>query len=105
MMTAEQGTGAARQTLKTVREMLEKAEESAHTALKKAAPAVQKSVDASLEAASKGFTATMKSVDGGTAKEQAELLKAYRKVLAAQLDLVDSRLNTLRARADQTSKR
>ena len=103
-VSAEQGPGTARQTLRTLRELLEKAEESAHSALKRAAPAVQKSVDVSMEAASKGFAATMRSIDGATTKEQAELLKAYRKVLAAQLDLVDSRLNTLQSKASHPSK-
>lgn len=81
--------------------MLEKAEESAQSALKKAGPAVQKSVDASMDAASKGFSATMKSIDGATSREQAGLLKAYRKVLAAQLEMVDSRLGNLESRTRQ----
>ncbi|MDG6909640.1 MAG: hypothetical protein JRN57_02670 [Nitrososphaerota archaeon] len=103
-MSSDQMTTRARQTLKSLREILEKAEESAHVALKRAAPAVQKSVDASMEAASKGFSATMKSIDGATSKEQAELLRAYRKVLAAQVDLVDSRLVSMESKTRQRSR-
>jgi len=76
--------------LQTVRELLEKAEESARKAVEKATPAVQKSVSTSMDAAGKGFNATMKSIDSATTREQLELLKAYRKVLGGQVDYVDS---------------
>jgi len=49
-MSTEQVAEKAKQTLKTVRELLEKS-----------APAVQKSIDTSLEAASKEFNATTQS--------------------------------------------
>ena len=54
-MSAEQAPGKARQTLKAVRELLEKAEDSTHKALETAAPAVQRSIDSSLVAAAAGF--------------------------------------------------
>ncbi len=92
---ASQGT---RNTLKTVRELLEKAEDSARKALDRTAPAVQKSVETSMDAASKGFAATMKSIDGATTKEQLEVLRAYRKVLGGQVDFVDSRIKALEAK-------
>ncbi len=85
----------AKSTLKTMRELLEKAEDSARNALNKAAPAVQKSVETSMDAASKGFAATMKSLDGATTKEQLEVLKAYRRLLGGQIDFVDSRIKAL----------
>ncbi len=97
MSSGDAGEGA-KSTLKTVRELLEKAEEAARVALNKAAPAVQKSVGTSMDAASKGFAATMKSIDGATTKEQLEVLKAYRKVLGGQVDFVDSRIKALEAK-------
>ena len=90
-------------TLKTLRELLEKAEESARDALNRATPAVQKSVVTSMDAAAKGFNATMKSIDSATTREQLELLKAYRKVLGGQADFVDSRIRTLESK-EQPSK-
>jgi hypothetical protein len=84
--------------MKAVRELLEKAEETARNAVNKATPAVQKSVVTSMDAAAKGFNATMKSIDGATTREQLELLRAYRKVLGGQVDFVDSRIRTLESK-------
>jgi hypothetical protein len=89
--------------LKSVKELLEKAEESTHKALDKAAPAMQKSIDVSIEAAANGFTATMKSIDGATSGDQVKLLRAYRKFLSGQADFVDSRIRALEGKA-QTVK-
>lgn len=97
-MSSGEVSESEKDTLKTVRELLEKAEDSARKALNKAAPAVQKSVETSVDAAAKGFAATMKSIDGATSKEQLELLKAYRKVLGGQVDFVDSRIRALEAK-------
>jgi soluble cytochrome b562 len=96
---SSEGVGeGAKNTLKTVRELLEKAEESARTALNKATPAVQKSVSTSMDAATKGFNSTMKSLDGATTREQLGVLKAYRRVLGGQIDFVDSRIRTLESK-------
>jgi vacuolar-type H+-ATPase subunit E/Vma4 len=96
---SSQPTDVAKQTLKSVKEMLEKAEATTHKALSKAAPAVQRSLDVSIEAASKGFAATMKSIDGATASDQAKLLRAYKKFLAGQVDFVESRIRDLEAKS------
>lgn len=98
-MSSEQVTERAKQTFKTVKELLEKAEDSAHKALAKAAPAVQKSVDTSMEAAARGFTATMKSIEGATAGQQLELLKAYKRFLVGQSEFVESRIRSLEEKA------
>ncbi len=98
-MSSEQVTERAKQTLKTVKEFLEKAEESTHKALEKAAPAVQKSIDSSVDAAAKGFTATMQTIDGATQEDQLKLLTAYRKFLGGQADYVDNRIRALKERA------
>jgi vacuolar-type H+-ATPase subunit E/Vma4 len=94
-MSTDQMTERAKQTMKTVKELLEKAEQSTHKALEKAAPAVQRSIDASVEAAAKGFSATMQTIDGSTMEDQLKLLKAYRKFLGGQADYVDSRIRAL----------
>ena len=94
-MSTEQVTEKAKQTLKTVRELLEKAEETTHKVLEKAAPTVQKSIDTSLEAAAKGFNATLATIDGATVEDQVKLLRAYRKFLGGQADYVDNRVKNL----------
>ncbi len=94
-MSSDQVTEKAKQTWKSVKEMLEKAEESTHKALEKAAPAVAKSIDSSLETAAKGFNTTIKSIDGATGGDQVKLLRAYRRFLSGQVDFVDSRIRDL----------
>ncbi|MDG7007015.1 MAG: hypothetical protein JRN06_02085 [Nitrososphaerota archaeon] len=94
-MSTEQVTERAKQTLKTMKEFLEKAEESTQRTLEKAAPTVQKSIDASVEAAAKGFSATMQTIDGATMEDQLKLLRAYRKFLGGQADFVDGRIRVL----------
>ncbi len=97
MSSANAGEGS-KSALKSMRELLEKAEESAKKALDKATPAVQKSVVTSMDAAAKGFNSAMKSIDNATTKEQVEFLKAYRKLLGGQVDFVDSRIKTLESK-------
>ncbi len=94
-MSTQQVTSKAKDTLKSVKEMLEKAEESVHKELTKAAPKVSKTLDTSMDAASKGFQSTIKTIDTRTEKEQLALLQGYRKFLAGQLDYVDSRIRGL----------
>ena len=100
-MSSEQVTERAKQTLKTVKEFLEKAEESTHKALERAAPTVQKSIDTSVDAAAKGFTSTMQTIDGATTDDQLKLLRAYRKFLGSQADYVDSRIRALEEKASK----
>ena len=102
-MSSDQVAKKAKETLKSVRELLEKAEDSTHRALDRAAPALQKSLAASMEAAAKGFGATMRSIDGATGGDQVKLLRAYRKFLSGQVDFVDSRIKDLEDKA-QASK-
>ena len=75
-MSAEQTEGRTKQTLKVVKDLLEKAEVSTQKSLGKAAPAV-KSIDASLEAAARGFNSTLQTIDGATVEDQVMLLRAY----------------------------
>ena len=98
-MSSDQVAQKAKETLKAVRELLEKAEETTNKALEKAAPALQKSIDASLETAAKGFTATMKSIESTTSADQVKLLKAYRRFLAGQVEFVDARIKATEEKA------
>ena len=98
-MGSEDLSAKAKQTLKSVKELLEKAEESTQKALEKAAPKVQKSVDDSMDSAAKGFTSTMKAIDGATAREQLGVLKAYRRFINGQGEFVDSRIKVLEDKA------
>ncbi len=98
-MTSEQVTLKARETLKGVKELLEKAEAAAHKAISKSAPTVQKSLDSSLEAAGKGFSSTLKTIDSVTEKEQLELLKVYQRFLTGQADYVGAKIKSLEERA------
>ncbi len=103
-MSSEQVSEKAKQTLKTVRELLEKAEDSTHKVLERAAPAISKSVDSSMEAAAKGFSSTMKSIDSATHEDQVKLLKAYKRFLGGQVDFVDSRIRDLEDKAGKSSQ-
>lgn len=98
-MSSEQVTTKAKETLKGVKEILEKAEAAAHKAVERTAPTVQKSLDSSLEAAGKGFRSTMKTIDTVTEKEQLELLKVYQRFLTGQADYVGAKVKTLEEKA------
>lgn len=102
-MSTDPVTERAKQTLKTMKELLEKAEASTHKALEKAAPAVSKSIDTSLEAAAKGFNVTLQSIDAATVDDQAKLLRAYKKFLGGQADYVDKRIRDLEQKQSKAS--
>ncbi len=74
---------------------MEKAVVTTQKSIEKATPAIQRSLDHSMEAAGGAFARTVKSIDGATAGDQARLFRAYRKLLAGQLDYVDSRIRAL----------
>ena len=98
-MSSDQMTEKAKQTLKSLKELLEKAEDSTQRALEKAAPALQKSIDTSMGAAANGFNASMKSIDGATVGDQIKILKAYRKFLSGQVEFVETRIRALEEKA------
>ncbi len=104
-MSSQQTSTKAKETLKALRDMLEKAEDTVHKELAKAAPAVSKSLDGSLEKAEKGFRETMKTIDTRTEKEQLGLLTAYRKFLSGQSNYVDSRIDELQKRSQEQPSR
>jgi hypothetical protein len=97
-MSAEQAAVKARDALKAVKELLEKAETAANRGLTRAAPAVQRSIDSSLEAAAKGFASTMRTIDSVTEKEQLDLLNMYDRFLSGQSEFVQARIRSIRAK-------
>src|SRR5215472_7624653 len=100
-MASKKVTDKTKQTLKSVKELLEKAEDSTHKAITKAAPKVQKSLDTSMESAGKAFNSTMKTIEGATVEDQIRLLRAYRKFLGGQADFVDSRIAKLGSKSQE----
>jgi hypothetical protein len=94
-MSTEKVAQAAKETIKSVKEALGKAEEATHRALDQVAPALQRSMNSSMEAASKGFSATMRSIDSATSGDQVKLLKAYRTLLSGQMDFVEARIRSI----------
>lgn len=94
-VSGEQAPPRTQQALKSVKEIIEKAQDSTEKALYRAAPVVQKSLVTSVDAANKAFAKTMRTVDGATAGDQARVLRAYRKVLSGQIEFVDSRIKAI----------
>lgn len=94
-MSAQEVKQKAKETLKSVREMLAKSEKAVHQQLEKTTPKVVNTLDASFEKASRGMSETLSTIDRKTRKEQIELLKAYRSFLQKQVDLIDGRLKAI----------
>lgn len=94
-LSAEPQKRAPRGALRSVVEAMERAVVTTQKSIEKATPVIQKSLDRSMKAAGVAFARTMKTIDGATAEDQARLFRAYRKLLAAQLDYVDSRIRAL----------
>ncbi|MDG6956761.1 MAG: hypothetical protein JRN13_06495 [Nitrososphaerota archaeon] len=90
--------------MKSVRDALKRAVGTTQKTIEKATPVIQKSLDASMEAAASAFTKTMKTIDGATTGDQETLLRAYRKLLAGQLDYVEARTKALEERQARSSQ-
>jgi hypothetical protein len=98
-MSPDEVARKAKQTYKSVKEMIDKAEGSTQKAIDRAAPVFAKSLDMSLEAASNAFQKTIKAIDGATAGDQARLFRAYKKVLEGQVGFVDAKIRALEDKA------
>lgn len=95
-MSAEDVKAKARQTVKSVSELLDSVQKAVNDRLSKEAPKVVNSLDKSFNDASKALTDTLKTVDQKSRKEQAELLKAYRSFLQKQTEIVEKRMASMR---------
>jgi anion-transporting ArsA/GET3 family ATPase len=95
-MSTEEVKAKARQTAKSVGELLDAVQKAAHERLSKEAPKVVNTLDSSFDKATQGLTDTLKTIDKRTAKEQAELLKAYRSFLQKQAEIVDKKMASMK---------
>jgi ABC-type transporter Mla subunit MlaD len=91
-MSQEEIKEKAKQTLKSAQEFVDSLTDAAHAELAKAAPKLTQTLDAEFDKAIGVFSDTLKAADQKSAKEQAELLGAYRSFLRKQTELIDRRL-------------
>lgn len=97
-MSAEEVRAKAKQTAKSVGELLDAVEKAAHARLSKEAPGVVNALDSSFDKASKSLTDTLKTIDKRTTKEQGELLKAYKSFLDKQTEIIEKRMASMKER-------
>jgi len=95
-MSTEDVKAKAKQTAKSVGELLDAVEKTARARLAKEAPKVADALDSSFDMASKTLTDTLKTIDRSTAKEQAELLKAYKSFLDKQAEIIEKRMASMK---------
>ena len=86
----------ARQTAKSVGELLDAVKKAAHARLSKEAPKVANALDGSFDRAAKTLTDKLNTIDKSTAKEQAELLKAYKSFLDKQAEIIEKRMASMK---------
>ena len=94
-MSSEEVKAKAKETLRSVRELLQAVTESVDAELKKNAPKVANTLDRSFDTASKILVDTLGVIDRKTGKEQLELLKAYRSFIQKQTEIVQGRISDL----------
>lgn len=95
-MSTEEVRAKAKQTAKSVGELLDAVKKAAHARLSKEAPRVVNALDSSFDKASKGLADTLKTIDKRTSKEQAELLKAYKSFLQKQAEIIEKKMASMK---------
>jgi DnaJ-domain-containing protein 1 len=95
-MSTQEVREKARQTAKSVGELLDSVKKAAHARLSKEAPRVVNVLDSSFDRASKGLNDTLKTIDKRTTKEQAELLKAYKSFLDKQTEIIEKKMSSMK---------
>jgi len=103
-MSSEEVKAKAKETLRSVKELLKTVTESADAELKKNAPRVANTLDRSFETASKSLTDTLGVIDRKTGKEQLELLKAYKSFIQKQSEILQGRISDLEHAETDTKK-
>jgi DnaJ-domain-containing protein 1 len=94
-MSSDEVQAKARETLRSMKELLKAVKTSAHRELEKNAPKVVNTLDRSFEKASNSLTDTLGVIDKKTTKEQLELLKAYRSFLQKQTQMIQTKITSL----------
>jgi hypothetical protein len=102
-MSGEEVKAKAKETAKSVSELLDAVQKAINARLSREAPKVANALDGSFDKASKGLADTLKTIDKRTGKEQAELLKAYRSFLQKQAEIVDKKIASMKDRKTQGS--
>ncbi|HUI00037.1 MAG TPA: hypothetical protein VLX56_00225 [Nitrososphaerales archaeon] len=92
----------AKQTAKSAAELLDAVKKAANARLSKEAPKVVNALDGSFDKASKGLADTLKTIDKRTAKEQAELLKAYKSFLQKQTEIIDKKMASMKEQENKS---
>ena len=95
-MTSDEIRAKAKETAKSVSDLLDAVKRTAHARLVKEAPKVVDTIDQSFDRASKGLTDALKDLDKRTSKEQSEVLKAYRSFLQKQTEIIDKKMASIR---------
>ncbi len=95
-MSGQDVKAKAKQTAKSAAELLDAVKKAVQASLSKNAPKVANALDSSFDKASKGLVDTLETIDKGTAKEQAELLKAYRSFLQKQTEIIDKKIASMK---------
>ena len=97
-MTSKELSERAKETWKSVKGILERADAQLEKELIRVTPRVKKSLETSYEATGKALNSAMNSIDGATESEQGSLLRSYKRFLSNQVDFVEGRLYELESR-------
>ena len=103
-MSSEEVKAKAKETLRSVRELMKAVTKSVDDELKKSAPRVANTLDRSFETASKSLNDTLRIIDRKTGREQLELLKAYSSFIQKQAEIVQGRISDLEHSGWDTKK-
>ncbi len=103
-MSAQEVKEKAKETAKSVAELLDSVKRAANARLAKEAPKVANALDSSFDRAAKGMKDTLKTIDKRTSKEQAELLSAYRSFLQKQTEIIDKKIASMQVSDSQNQR-
>ncbi len=95
-MSQEDIRDKAKRTWKNAEDLVAGLTDSAHRELSETAPKLTNALDEQFDNAAKAFSKAMNDIDKKTAKEQGDLLRAYRSFLQKQTEMIDRRLNEKR---------
>ena len=95
-MSGEEVKAKAKETVKSVAELLKAVKNVAHDQLSKNAPKVVNTLDSSFDKGSRVLTDTLRTIDRETSQEQLELLNAYRSFLQKQTELIERKMTSIK---------
>ena len=95
-MSREEVKAKAKETVRSARELMDAVKKAINAQLSTSAPKVANALDGSFDRAARTLTDALGTIDQKTAREQVELLKAYRSFLEKQGEIVDRRMASVR---------